>query len=235
MQMNPTPSFGRRMPRSTPRDFASYETTLQRFRRSCGDNTVSQSNQRSKIKSVQGYEEKSANYDCAWLLMNIKAVTMQLDERRNGHTSLLDAMAGFLTCRQQQGQTADNYLEAMKGWVDTIEHHGGSIAFNLRLTPPLDADGKALTDDERRTIVCDRTLGVALVRGANPTRYGTLFGELANLYNRWTNEYPPTSRPPTVCWSPMRPPQTQTRKTEEWGRSHRALPSSPAPPGTPVR
>jgi hypothetical protein len=46
-----------------------------------------------------------------------------------------------LNCRQQPGQTADSYLEAMKSWVDTIEHHGGSVVYNSQLAPENAAEG----------------------------------------------------------------------------------------------
>jgi hypothetical protein len=79
-----------------------------------------------------------------------------------------------LNCRQQPGQTADSYLEAMKSWVDTIEHHGGSVVYNSQLAPENAAEGTTQTDDERRSVARDQTLAAALIRGADPTRYGTL-------------------------------------------------------------
>lgn len=55
---------------------------------------------------------------CEWLFDNIKAVTMQFDDaKHNRCISMLDATASFLNCRQQQGQSADNYLEALKSCV----------------------------------------------------------------------------------------------------------------------
>lgn len=53
---------------------------------------------KAKIKSIHDYDEKTASCDCAWLLMNIKAVTLQFDDKQNGYMSILDAMAGFLNC-----------------------------------------------------------------------------------------------------------------------------------------
>ena len=144
----------------------------------------------TKLKAISVHVEKAAEHDCAWFLKSIKAITMQFDDKRNGYYSLLDAMAGFLNCRQQQGQTVDRYLDSMNGWVDTIEHHGGSIVYNPRLAPAFKDDGTPYTDDEREAIARDRTLGVAMIRGADPTRYGTLIGELANSYNSGSNDYP---------------------------------------------
>jgi hypothetical protein len=74
-------------------------------------------------------------------LRQIKAVTLQFDEKRNGFISLLDARTSFLTCRQSQGQTADEYLERLKGWADTIEYHGGTVAETHELVPSEMDDG----------------------------------------------------------------------------------------------
>jgi hypothetical protein len=84
---------------------------------------------KAKIKSLDGYETSVETNDCKWLLSNIKAVTMQFDAKHNGYVSMLDATAGFLNCRQQPGQSADNYLEALKSHTDTMRvswRHSGT-------------------------------------------------------------------------------------------------------------
>lgn len=89
---------------------------------------------------------------CEWMLKKIKAVTMQFDAKHNGYISMLDATAGFLNCRQQQGQTADSYLEALKSHADTIEYHGGTLVLNPSLALATKADGTAYTDKEKKKI-----------------------------------------------------------------------------------
>lgn len=78
----------------------------------------------------------------------------------------------------------------MKSWVDTIEHHGGSVVYNPNLAPETNAQGTTSTDSERKAAARDQTLAVALIRGADPTRYGTLIAELANQYTMGTDRYP---------------------------------------------
>ncbi|KAI2502266.1 hypothetical protein MHU86_12155 [Fragilaria crotonensis] len=85
---------------------------------------------KAKVKSLDGYAASAKEDDCEWLLNNIKAITMQFDAKHNGYISMLDATAAFLNCRQQQGQSADSYLEAMKSHTDTIEYHGGTLVLN---------------------------------------------------------------------------------------------------------
>ena len=145
---------------------------------------------RAKIKAHKGYEERTEDNDCFWLLKQVKAVTLQFDQKRNCFISLMNAKASFYNCKQQEGQTADSYREEMKGWVDTIEYHGGCIAESYELVPEFDDNGAARSIPERKSIACDRTLGIAYIRGADTTRYGTLIREMANRYARGKDEYP---------------------------------------------
>jgi Zinc knuckle len=146
---------------------------------------------RSKLKSIDGYEESVADDDCEWMLKNIKAVTMQFDAKHNGYISMLDATAAFLNCRQQQGQTADSYLEALKSHADTIEYHGGTLVLNPNLVPATRDDGTPYNnEEERKKVARDCTLGAAFIRGSDPTRYGALVADLANQYNKGKDEYP---------------------------------------------
>jgi hypothetical protein len=145
---------------------------------------------KSKVKSHSDYKINAANNDCFWFLKQIKAVTLQFDEKRNGFISLLNARTSFLTCRQSQGQTADEYLERLKGWANTIEYHGGTVAETHELVPSEMDDGTKLSVTERKAIARDRTLAIALIRGANPTRYGTLLADLSNQYAMGNDDYP---------------------------------------------
>ena len=81
--------------------------------------------------------------------------------------------------------------EELKGWVNTIEYHGGSIGESFELVPAADANGNQLTVAERTAIARDRTLAIAFSRGADTSHcHGTLIRELANRYARGKDEYP---------------------------------------------
>jgi hypothetical protein len=144
----------------------------------------------ARVKSLAHYKTKTTENNCYWLLKQIKAVTLQSDEKRNGFISLLDARTSFLTCKQLQGQSADDCLETLRGWADTIEYHGGTVAEKHELVPEKDDDGNTRTADERKAIARDRTLAIAHIRGADPTRYGTLTADLSNQYASGKDEYP---------------------------------------------
>ena len=145
---------------------------------------------KSKVKSLDGYKESAESNDCAWLLHNIRAVTMQFDAKHDGYISMLDAIANFVNCRHQQGQSVDHYLEALKSRADAIKYHGGTIVLNLNLAPEFKDDGTRYTDEERMKVARDRTLARALIRGSDPTRFGAHVAELANQFIRGKDEYP---------------------------------------------
>jgi hypothetical protein len=145
---------------------------------------------KAKIKGLKDYKVKTEANDCFWLLKQLKAVTLQFDEKRNVFVSLLDARTSMLNCKQFPGQSVRDYLEVLKGWADTIEYHGGTVAENYTLIDEKDSDGNTRTVTERKKIARDRTLATIFIRRSDPTRYSTLVADLSNGYAMGKNEYP---------------------------------------------
>ncbi len=135
---------------------------------------------KAKLKSLKEYEARSKKNDCHWLFKNILSITLQFDQRRNGYLAIMEAHQNFLNCKQSQDQSIEEYLEALTLWADTIEYHGGTFVENYMLAAATAPDGMARTESERRNAARDETLAMALIRGADPTRYGTLIAELSN-------------------------------------------------------
>ena len=150
-----------------------------------------------KLRSLASYEEKTREDDCNWLMISIIAITMQFDENKhNGYISMLDAIAGFVNCRQQRNQTVTSYIEALKSYSDTIEYHGGrSIVLNPDLVPERASERHALSEAERKQIGRDCTFAAAAIRGSDRTRFGSLQTSLKNQFSNGKDEYPtgPTS------------------------------------------
>jgi ribosomal protein L15 len=144
---------------------------------------------KAKVKSMTDYQAKVDENDCMWLLKQIKAITLQFDEKKNKFISLLDARTSLLNCKQFQGQSNDEYLESLRGWADTIEYHGGTVAENFTIVPEV-VGGVTRTDAKRKDIARDSTLAILLIRRADPTKYGTLITELSNKYAMGHDEYP---------------------------------------------
>jgi hypothetical protein len=79
--------------------------------------------------------------------------------------------------------------DSKDGAADTIEYHGGTVAETHELVPSETDDGTKLSLAERKAIARNRTLAIALIRGANPTRYGTLLANLSNQYAMGNDDY----------------------------------------------
>ena len=143
---------------------------------------------KAKVKAHKDYNNKARENDCHWLLKQIKAVTLQFDETRNGFLSLLDALANFVNWRQKEGQTVDDYVDALRGFADTIEYHGGTVVSNPTLVPETDADGALRTIQVRTIIARDRTLAMALIlsnqyamgKDEHPTNLNAAYSLLVN-------------------------------------------------------
>lgn len=124
-------------------------------------------------QGLQGLRLEGKGMRFSLLLKQIKAVTLQFDEKRNCFISLLDAKTNFYNCKQKRDQTCDSYRKELKDWVDIIEYHGGTVAEGYELVPETDNNGNARSVPERKVIARDRTIAIAYVRGADPSRYGT--------------------------------------------------------------
>ena len=61
---------------------------------------------------------------------------MKFDEKCNAFLSALNARNSFLTCQQKSWQSNVEYRDELKGWADTIEYYGGSVAdrFGILIT-----------------------------------------------------------------------------------------------------
>ena len=70
---------------------------------------------KAKVKACKDYDARTKECDCFWLLKQIKAVTLQFNEKRNCFISLLDAKTNFYNCKQHRNQTCDSYREELKG------------------------------------------------------------------------------------------------------------------------
>ena len=145
---------------------------------------------KNKVKAVADYHEKTEANDCVWLLKKVRGISMKFDEKCNAFLSALNARHSFLTCQQKSWQPNVEYRDELKGWADTIEYYGGSVAECHHLVPTERPDGTVMNLATRKALACDLTLGVAYIRGADTDRFGILITEMGNNYALGRDEYP---------------------------------------------
>ena len=181
---------------------------------------------KSRIKTLSEYQERTEANDCFWLLQKIRAVTMELDKKKHGTMSLLDARCELLTCQQGHNQTVGEYKETLKGWTDPIRFHGGTVAERIGAVPMHDAADIERTTAQREEIATEETLAMLMIRGADPTKYVTLIADFSNQFVKGKDdEYPKNMASaesmlelyePLVNWQPTsanRPPARSTGTT----------------------
>ena len=145
---------------------------------------------KSKITTNPQYELKWAEHNCSWLLCEIRAITLNLDDKKNPFVSLLEAKVSYLTCKQGSTQTPHEYLEVMKALVDNIEYQGGSVAESYTIVPERSPDGDLRSVDARQRMARDWSMGANYIHNADTNRCGTLIADLSNQYARGKDEYP---------------------------------------------
>ena len=66
------------------------------------------------LKADSEYEEKTKDFDCAWILTKVKAITSGLDTKVNLRVSLHTALLNFMLVRQFNDESDDAYLTWFK-------------------------------------------------------------------------------------------------------------------------
>ena len=143
-----------------------------------------------KLKALESFKDKMKQNDCHWLLTKIRSITLQFDERKSGFISLMNAQRSFLNCVQLPGQSIATYRANLRSWAVTISQQGGNIAGNYELIAEKDDKENVRPEALRRTMAYDKTFAIALVTGADPSRFNTLIAHLSNQYAMGKDEYP---------------------------------------------
>ena len=146
---------------------------------------------KSKLESYPTYTANEDARDCTWLLTTILAVTLQFDNRRYPYSSLLDAYHKFFSCRQSPNQSVDDYRQNLILWSDVIKKYGGTLVFNNSLTSKtIPNTDTPRTSVQRTAAAKQEILAMALLRGSDATRYGSLLLDLANNFAAGRDNYP---------------------------------------------
>ena len=174
---------------------------------------------RSKVKSLDDFEERDRECNCVWLLRSIRAIMYKFEGQRDICLELLDAYSALEYCRQQPREATTAYHDIFKTIVDAYEHYGGRIGtepgilediedvndFDHPGDMPVDnpddpttslqmvrgfLDAKKTYDSKIRKIARDRCLAMMFLKKADKARYGPLWIDLQNQFSRQNNQYP---------------------------------------------
>ena len=171
---------------------------------------------KARVKTLGNYQDRAEADDCFWLLQKIRAVTMELDQKKHGNMSLLDARCELLNCRQGHNQTVSKFKETLKGWADAIRLHGGTVAERVGCSVNIrDAAGNERTAMQREELRRKRLLLYSLCGGARTqANVGPILWTCQTSLSRECSSTQRTWHPPKVCLSCTNPPSTTHSMTK---------------------
>ena len=80
---------------------------------------------RLKIKGDAEYRKKSSDFDTLWLLEKNKKITAGVDTKENPMLTLHEQMLMFVTTRQGQSESDDDYLRKFNSRLENMILAGG--------------------------------------------------------------------------------------------------------------
>jgi len=146
---------------------------------------------KAKLTSLDDFEAKSHESDCAWILKEIKGITYRFEGQRYIYLSLDDARTTYYAYTQGAKDSISSYLEHFCSLVEVLEHYGGAIGKDpglLDATAAVSADADDAT--KRLKIARDRTLALAFLKRADCCCFGTLWADLENQFSQGNDQYP---------------------------------------------
>jgi hypothetical protein len=152
----------------------------------------------SKLESLEDFDARNKTCDCIWLLKEIQGITHRFEGTRNVFISLNDAWTDFYNFKQGQHQLLYDYLKDFQALVQVLEHYGAefgadgpniaSVLAEVRIDHPAESDAanrkRAVLSAKRKSIA------IAFLKNADPTRYSGLLRDLENQYSRGLDHYP---------------------------------------------
>ena len=158
---------------------------------------------RNKLESLPQYEERSEENDCAWLLIEIKGITLNFEGTRYVFLSIDDAKTAYYGYVQPKHQPLSEYLKHFQSLIEVMEHYKASVgedgAFLENAGILLEADkpnlGKFSSQEDFNTalhtynvalalVARNRSIALAFLKRADKYRYGQLWTDLENQYTR---------------------------------------------------
>ena len=143
----------------------------------------------SVIKGLDGYDEKSDDYDVIWLLTSLKKITSGVDIKANVRVTLFDAIQTLFSMRQGQFESNDSYLERFNSNIKTLEMAQGKHV--LCATDLMDKNSDVPTAQEIRNEE-EKFKAILFLKRSDEGRYKELISKLQESSWLGKDEYPTT-------------------------------------------
>jgi hypothetical protein len=154
---------------------------------------------RQRLEALGNFKQMSTQGGSIALLKAIKSLVYNFQSQKYLPHSLHLAAQQFYSCKQSKRMLTQSYIEEFQSCIDMIKESGGSIRYSPEMVKRLcKQKGTPLKDmDKTATLAIqqeaeERYLAVAIMIGADRSRFGTLLEDLQNNYLQKRDNYPKT-------------------------------------------
>jgi hypothetical protein len=142
----------------------------------------------SELMGEPKFKDKSASFDCIWLLETLNLLSAGVDKNSNVYMSTFHAMKGFYSMRQSPTETMEAYHSRFESAVATAILSKGNLFGHDRLSEyERDVKGNVTSTD---AAVKDGYLAMAFLENSDPHRFSGLWTQLKNSMLLGHNDYP---------------------------------------------
>ena len=164
---------------------------------------------KSKVQSKMGYTKANKANDAIWLLETVEDIMINFEETKPTTQSLDDQMERIMLLRQGEESNAD-FIRLVTKELKVYEKHGGDFLWGQPMNDELDFKLKAAKDlfkaenngtemseddsREKKSLIKrgmkEYIIAMAVLKRADPNRYGALQQGLKNDFLLGNDQYP---------------------------------------------
>jgi hypothetical protein len=142
----------------------------------------------SELMGEPTFKDKSASFDCIWLLETLNLLSAGMDKNSNVYMSTFHAMQVFYSMRQLPTKTMEAYHSRFESSVATAILSKGNLFGHDRLSEyERDVKGNVTSTNAD---VKDGYLAMVFLENADPQRFSGLWTQLKNSMLLGHNDYP---------------------------------------------
>ena len=137
---------------------------------------------------IKGFTILETKGDMTLLLKEIRSIGLQIKTNTSLYDALDKANALYYSYKQEDGGSNAKHLRKFKSIVSAVEHLGGLMFADdalINLAKDSDVKKEKITkkDEDYKSIVRDKTLGVGLLKRANQHKYGKLMTSIRDQHS----------------------------------------------------
>ena len=174
---------------------------------------------REDIMGMKEYQEKSSEYNCLWLLENLKTAVSGADRGQYEYLSHIRALRSLITCRQQDTDSVEKLSDNLASLLENFKLMGGELVSDV-LVDNEKREDSTLDTAQAKIKVENKLLGAMMIEASNDKKYAELKRSLHNSMSEGHNRYPEDRQRARTMLSKYKPASvTNNRRIDRNGRN----------------